>query len=81
MMSSQKASGTSKANIGIHKYETTGPLTNPASCKGRPTTRRTEATTPIHANEIGIVRPRRKRYEKSVLPMANKIAGMLEWGR
>ena len=79
-MSNQKPSGTSNATIGIQTYEVKGPLRTPASCRGRPTTRRSEATTPIQARGTGTVRPRRRRYEKRVLPMANKIALIFQSG-
>jgi len=80
LINSQKPSGTSNAAIGIHRNDAIDPETNPASCKGRPTTRRAEATTPSQASKTGIIRPRSRRYEKSRLPIAKKIALMVEFG-
>src|SRR5579872_1535569 len=74
LMISHSASGTSNASIGSHMIVVIGPLRNPTACKGRPITNRTDATRPVHASGMGIIRPRTKRYEKSVLPTAKKIA-------
>ena len=52
----------------------TAPRSHPASCRGRATTSRIDATTPSHASALGIIRPRNKSHEKSVLPTAKKVA-------
>ena len=73
-MISYSASATSNSIIGYHMSDVTGPPSSPASCRGKHTTGRIDASTPSQASPTGIMRPRRRSHEKSVLPMAKKAA-------
>jgi hypothetical protein len=61
LMISHRPSGTSNVSIGNHIIIVIGPLRNPAACKGRPITSRTDATRPTQASGMGIIRPRKRR--------------------
>ena len=71
---SQSANASSNTSIGIQAYTVAAPSRTPPSRAGSATTRIAEATTPSQASAAGIVRARRKRHEKSVLPTANRMA-------
>src|SRR5213078_2103983 len=77
LMIIHSASVTSNTSIGNHTSSVIGPPRNPASCKGRTTTSRTDATTPSDASANGTIAPRRSNQEKSVLPTAKKDAAMI----
>ena len=76
-MSSHTASPSSKTNAGSHMNVVIGGRASPTSWSGRITTRRTEAKTPSQAIATGIIRPRSRSQEKSVLPTAKRIAAGL----
>ena len=71
---SHSPSGTSNASIGSHMNDASGWPSQPASCKGKPITSRSDAANPSIASAAGIVRPRRRRYVKAVLPTAKNVA-------
>src|SRR6266481_4743334 len=80
LMSSHSASVTSNTNSGSHMSHVTplnqlpAPAKNPRSCSERITTTRADASTPSQASGTGIIRPRSRSQEKSVLATAQKIA-------
>src|SRR5688500_20298263 len=73
-MRSQKANEISKTAIGIHISIVIRPLTTAASCNGSNATSNTDAITPSHASDVGIIRPRSRSQQKSVLPTAKNVA-------
>ena len=67
-------STTSNTATGIQISWVIGPWKTPASCNGRATTSTAEPRKPTHASQTGMLRARRKRYAKIVLPMAKQVA-------
>src|ERR1700730_12799537 len=74
---SQKASVISNTATGSQTSGMSELGANPASCSGRMTTGSAEPNTPSQARATGIIRPRSRRYENSVLPTAKSTAAVV----